>query len=74
MFLSGDRKLTTNGVPVHHGILVLTTNQIIGWTQEIHQGSGNIAFADGHVQPLNKSDLNQALQAVGSLTNRLVIP
>jgi len=74
MFLSGDRKLTTNGVPVNSGILVLTTNQVIGWTQEIHQGRGNIAFTDGHVQSLSNSALNRALQDIGSPTNRLVIP
>jgi hypothetical protein len=35
IFLSGDRNLT-NGSAIQRGWLELTTNQIVGWTTEIH--------------------------------------
>jgi len=74
MFLSGDRNLTTNGIPVREGILPLTTNQIAGWTQEIHKSQGNVTMADGSVQGFSNRGLNAGLQNSGAVQNRLAIP
>ena len=74
MFLTGDRNLATNGVSVLRGILELTTNQIAGWTQEIHKNQGNVGMADGSVQGFSNRALNEALQNTGVTTNRLAIP
>ncbi len=74
--------------PIRHGILELTTNQVIGWTTEIHTrpaktifgmnfgkiGVGNIGLADGSVEQDDGPRLNQALQNSGAATNRLAIP
>jgi prepilin-type processing-associated H-X9-DG protein len=74
MFLTGDRNLATNGVSVLRSILELTTNQIAGWTQEIHKNQGNVGMADGSVQGFSNRALNEALQNTGVATNRLAIP
>jgi prepilin-type N-terminal cleavage/methylation domain-containing protein/prepilin-type processing-associated H-X9-DG protein len=74
MFLADDRNLATNGVAVGPGILVLATNQILGWTEEIHKGFGNIALADGSVQAFTREQLNMASQNSGAATNRLAMP
>jgi hypothetical protein len=74
MFLAGDRNLSTNGVPIRHCILELTTNQIAGWTQEIHINQGNVGMADGSTQRFSNRALNEALQNTGVATNRLAIP
>ncbi len=73
MFLSGDRNIT-NGTPVRHGILGLTTNYPAGWTSEIHQSLGNILFVDGHVEGLGEFELRGAITVTGLATNRLAIP
>jgi prepilin-type processing-associated H-X9-DG protein len=74
MFLDGDRNLSTNGVPVRHCTLELTTNQITGWTREIHNNQGSLGMADGSVQGFSSHALNEALQNTGVATNRLAIP
>jgi prepilin-type processing-associated H-X9-DG protein len=72
LFLAGDSHLT-NGQPLRNGILELTTNHPAGWTQERHQGLGNVAMADGSVQQFSSSALRMAIQSSG-LTNRLLMP
>src|SRR6185437_8608040 len=39
LILSGDRNLT-NGTPIKNGILELTSNQLVGWTAEMHHQIG----------------------------------
>jgi prepilin-type processing-associated H-X9-DG protein len=73
MFLAGDRNIT-NGTAVRRGFLELTTNQLAGWTQELHKGQGNIGLADGSVQQFSTSRLRQAIEATGVATNRLAMP
>jgi prepilin-type processing-associated H-X9-DG protein len=74
MFLSGDRNLTKNGLPVKHGVHEFTTDQPIGWTGEFHGDRGNIGLADGSVQVLSSAGLKNTLQNTGVATNRLAIP
>ena len=72
-FLSGDRNIT-NRFRLRNGTLLLTTNQTVGWTKQIHTNQGNICFADGSVQQFTSAGLQQALQGSGLVTNRLAIP
>jgi len=74
MLLAGDRNLTTNGVPVGTGLLVLTTNVTLGWTAAMHKNSGNAVLGDGSVQPFTNPRLQDQAAHSGVETNRLLIP
>jgi prepilin-type N-terminal cleavage/methylation domain-containing protein/prepilin-type processing-associated H-X9-DG protein len=72
--LAGDRNLESNGQPVNPGLLNITTNINLTWSQEIHMKGGNLAFADGHVE-WNKTDgFNAIIQQQTVPTNRICIP
>ena len=44
-FLSGDRNLQNHGQPVPEALtFALTTNALLRWTQQIHNGQSNIAI------------------------------
>ncbi len=73
-FLAGDRNLAVNGVPLKSGLALIKATDSIGWTKELHQNSGNVAFADGSVQWLASSNLQQALRSTGTNLTRLAIP
>lgn len=73
MILSGDRNIT-NGLPVKNGLLELTTNQLAGWTAEMHNKVGNILLADGSVQEVSISGLQNLIANTGVETNRLQMP
>jgi len=74
MFLNGDHNLSTNGVPVGHGVHVFRTNDFVVWTQGGHQGQGNILMCDGSVQQIGSGRLTQVFTQTGSLTNSLSLP
>jgi hypothetical protein len=69
MLLSGDRNLT-NGTVIRQNVLILTTNNPVGWTEKIHKRNGNVLIEDGSVQQLSSARLQQ--QVVG--LNRLAMP
>jgi len=71
--LAGDRNLTIKGVPVTPGIATLTSNTVLGYTAEIHNGCGNILLAEGSVQQVTPSRLQDQIRYAG-LTNRIAIP
>ena len=73
LLLSGDRNIT-NGLKIKNAVLDVTTNQLASWTQERHNGAGNILFADGSVQFLDVKGLNAAIAKTGLATNRLAMP
>lgn len=73
MFLTGDRNLT-NHSGQRPGLLALTTNDSVGWTQDLHNKSGNVGLADGSVQQVTRNGLVNALRYSGTATNRLAIP
>jgi hypothetical protein len=74
MFLSGDRQISANRVPLRHGLHELTTNDIAGWTDELHKNAGNIGWANGSVGMVPSSELNMVLRNTGIETNRLAMP
>lgn len=59
--LAGDRNLTNRTVSTY-GASVVTTNSEIGWTPELHVFSGNLLFADGHVDRVDEEKLRAALK------------
>lgn len=74
MFLSGDENFAVGGVPVKPGLLELSTNIYVTWTTTRHEFIGNIGLADGSVQQITTTNLEQAIQNTGVATNRLAIP
>ncbi len=76
--LGGDRNLTTNGVDVGPGLLLLRTSQIVGFSETIHRGEGNIVLGDGSVQQADRHLLQvsfrDAAAASTNAINRLLIP
>ena len=73
MLLTGDRNIT-NGLLLRNGTLLLTTNQSVGWTKQIHTNAGNICLSDGSVQQQTSEGLQRALRNTGAALNRLAIP
>jgi prepilin-type N-terminal cleavage/methylation domain-containing protein/prepilin-type processing-associated H-X9-DG protein len=73
MILSGDHNIT-NGTPVKNGLLALTTNQLTGWTTEMHNKVGNIAMTDGSVQQISSGGLREFVENTDIATNRLQMP
>jgi prepilin-type processing-associated H-X9-DG protein len=78
--LVGDRNIAT-GAKSRNGLLEITTNQVpagappsVTWTREMHDGVGNVLFADSHVEQLTSTKLCDALRTSGLATNRLVLP
>jgi hypothetical protein len=74
MFLSGDENFAVGGVPIKSGLLELSTNISVTWTTARHKFIGNIGLADGSVQQITTTNLQQAIQSTGVATNRLAIP
>jgi prepilin-type processing-associated H-X9-DG protein len=72
--LAGDRNIT-NGVAPKNNLLYLTTNQTVGFTDEIHKRQGNIALADGSVQQVSSARLRSEILANSPFaTNRIKLP
>jgi prepilin-type N-terminal cleavage/methylation domain-containing protein/prepilin-type processing-associated H-X9-DG protein len=73
MILAGDRNIT-NGTAIKNGVLELTTGHPAGWTSELHNKVGNILLADGSVQQVSISGLQNLIANTGVATNRLQMP
>lgn len=71
--LSGDRNIT-NGVVPFGQVLVLRTNQPVGWTAEMHKHVGNVLFGDGHVEQLTSARLREQLWQAGKPWQRIAVP
>jgi len=74
MLISGDRNLLVNDAPVQTGLVSIKSTDKLAWTQEIHQGQGNVGLADGSVQQYTSSGLQQALRHTGTNVTRLAVP
>jgi prepilin-type N-terminal cleavage/methylation domain-containing protein len=87
MILSGDDNLDVNGVRIRPGVVNLSTNASVEWTENERHGRpqhwsihkqhwrlGNIGLVDGSVQQTTVATLTSALMNTGVATNRLVIP
>jgi prepilin-type processing-associated H-X9-DG protein len=73
MLLTGDRNVT-NGIAPEHSILRLVPDQPAGWTEDMHNGQGNVGLADGSVQQVSIPGLQQMLKHTGDSTNRVALP
>lgn len=54
--LAGDRNLTNDWVG-GRSLVTLNANSYLRWTREMHRYKGNILFADGRVEELNRPTL-----------------
>ncbi len=73
-FLSGDRGFGIEQKLFGPGLHAISTNALIRWVTGPHKGVGNVAFADGSVQQLSSTKLQEAFKSTGLATNRLEIP
>jgi len=75
MFLSGDRNLAFENIPLKPGMFVWTSNRsALGWTKAIHNACGNVGLADGSVQFIRSEKLASVAAGQEFATNRLAIP
>jgi prepilin-type N-terminal cleavage/methylation domain-containing protein len=74
MILSGDDNFEIGGVPVKSGLLEISSNTSIAWSDARHKFYGNILVADGSVQGMNNSMLTNWFHQTGLATNRIAIP
>jgi type II secretory pathway pseudopilin PulG len=74
MILSGDCNFEMGGMPVKAGLNSFWTNDPVAWQAIRHITSGNIGLADGSVQPMTSSNLQDCFQQTGFATNRFAIP
>jgi prepilin-type processing-associated H-X9-DG protein len=73
--LAGDRNVgLQNSVAEVHGLAMITNEHQVRWTKLLHEGNGNLAYADGSAQQATTRDLQEILKATGFMTNRLVVP
>ncbi len=73
MLLTGDRNLV-GGTRLPHGIRLITTNDTVSWSREIHRNQGTVALGDGSVQQFSGPKLAEHVRASGVATNRLAMP
>lgn len=71
---NGDDNLVVGSMLVKSGMLELSTNTPVTWSETRHVHVGNVGFADGSVLQEPPNGLQQALQSTGLATNRIVIP
>ena len=67
--LAGDRNIT-NGVPPKNGVIELTDAPPAGWTETIHNQSGNIGLADGSARHLTTLGLRRQITAANDSNKR----
>jgi prepilin-type N-terminal cleavage/methylation domain-containing protein len=73
-FLSGDRNIAADNVPVSSGLRTFTTDDSLSWMNSMHIKQGNVGLGDGSVQQLGNRTLMKGLANTGFQTNRLVFP
>jgi competence protein ComGC len=75
MLLSGDRNIV-GGTQLANGIREITTNQLVSWSSEMHNGVGNIGLVDGSVVALGHGGFADwpEWQPKTVATNRLALP
>jgi hypothetical protein len=73
-WLCGDRNIT-NGFASQNELLTLESSQALGWTEQLHNGCGNVALADGSmVQQISNSRLRRTLKTTKNWKNRIALP
>ena len=73
MLLTGDRNVT-NGLSPVRSVLELRPEIPAGWTEDLHNGQGNVGMADGSVFQHTTLTLRNALRNTGDSTNRVALP
>jgi hypothetical protein len=73
LLLLGDRNIT-NGVVPFGRLLVLRTNQSVGWTKEMHKHVGNVAVADASVEVTTSLQIRKLLREAETNSQRIVLP
>jgi len=73
LLLSGDRNITNGVIPLGR-VLVLRTNQPVGWTKEVHRHVGNVALADASVLITTGSQMQRQLRNGETNSQRVVLP
>jgi type II secretory pathway pseudopilin PulG len=73
MLLTGDRNITNSQTPVRT-VLKLPPTEPAGWTEQLHNGAGNVGLSDGSVQQLSSPALSSALRNTGDGMNRIALP
>jgi competence protein ComGC len=63
MIMMGDDNLALDGVPVKPGLLEVSANGTISWTDERHRRVGNLVMADGSAMQVTSAGLNLAIAA-----------
>lgn len=73
-FLAGDRNLTTNGVRLGPGRVILDPNVVPTWDRTQHDSQGNAAMGDGSVQQLSSARMRDQLRNTGQTNTVLLFP
>ena len=73
MLLTGDRNVT-NGLSLVRSVLELRPEIPAGWTEDLHNGQGNVGLSDGSVQQVTIDALRNAIKNSGDATNRIALP
>ena len=74
LLIGGSQHNPLSGTPATSGVLPLTTNDLISWSEARHQKQGNVGLADGSVQQCSTHNLRRQWAASGVETNRLMMP
>ena len=73
-FLAGDRNLSVDGKGLPPGLIKVTTNLALGWTEEMHNHQGNVVMGDGSVQQMSNSRFRTSIKDQDVQTNYFLIP
>lgn len=77
-WLAGDRNITNRNISSPlvsvRGVLILPTNNPVGWMDNMHQYAGNLCLADGSVQQPSSAKLNESLSHQTNGPLRLAMP
>lgn len=73
-FLSGDDNFLLGTNATKSGVVSLTMNSPVTWSNARHKKVGNVGLADGSVQGFSSTALRNALASTGVETNRLAMP
>jgi competence protein ComGC len=73
MLMTGDRNVT-NGLSPVRSVLELRPEIPAGWTEDLHNGQGNVGLSDGSVQQVTIDALRNAIKNSGDATNRIALP
>jgi prepilin-type processing-associated H-X9-DG protein len=70
---SGEREFAAKSQGRQMGP-TLSETKSLEWGSEMHRHAGNLAFSDGHVEPLTNVKLREALARTGDTNNPVWLP